>query len=202
MFAPINVAGPDQRRKQLAAKLGQQQQANASSNAGLAASVGQAFHPAVVHALAKTVATQSTNVLPSVLARLGITGNPNANEVSQGFGAPIAGYRPSAASIAPPGPVSPGIPVASAVAPGPAPLTGADTSFAGVPVNNTPIQNQQGAFVAPNQSMNPSADSGPSQPSLVDLGGGHFFDPSSGQIVFNPAAAPGVSGALGAFKAS
>jgi len=30
----------------------------------------------------------------------------------------------------------------------------------------------------------------------IPLGGGHFFDPTTGQIIFNPAAAPGGAAGL------
>jgi hypothetical protein len=210
MFAPINVAGPDQRRKALMAKLGQQQQTNMGGSRSAAQSVGQAFHPAVMHALVRASSTQGTNVLPSVLARLGILGHQNAEEVSQGFGAPISSYHPGVGVQTDQN--APGIPVAGSADPGQAaaalagPATTTDqqgnTVYAAgqaIPASTgstnpvlaaqmaDPTSAYNAAAAASTPAGNGVLDGGMTQRGgLVPLGGGHFFDPATGQIAFNP----------------
>jgi hypothetical protein len=206
MYSPVNVTGPDQRRKQLMAKLGQQAQGNMASQQGVAASVGTGLK-AAMHAMPRAQSTQSTNILPSVLARLGILGNPKADEVSQGFGAPIDSPH--------------GTPLLSSGSGTPIPTAGASPQLPAAPQHFTAAEGSAMTGPAIGQPGGPaygsSIDSGipgapplvfnaPSDPSVanddgfnmqyggggaIPLGGGHFFDPVSGQVVYNPAAASG-----------
>jgi hypothetical protein len=201
MFSPVNVAGPDQRRKQLMAKLGQQQQGNLAGRSSAAQSVGQAFHPGIVHALVKAASTQGTNVLPSVLARLGIYGHNNPDEVSQGFGAPISSYTPGV-GVQDPNQNAPGIPAAGSPDPSQAAQALGGLGIAQQRYGNSVLE-QANAIQASGAGGGPAggipgtdaasayANSVSQQQQAISLGGGHFFDPTTGQITFNPAAVPG-----------
>lgn len=205
MFAPVNTAAPDDRRKQLMQKLSQQGQTNLGQRSSIASSVGSSFRQAMPHGLVRAQGTQGTNVLPSVLARLGIIGNPKADEVSPGVGLPIGSPHGT-----PPPPIASGNPI---------PVMG--VGVGGVPQTpGTAASPSSGASLTgdsfPGQPTQPNVGVGASLPGLsssggfsvspfgplggnyggIPLGGGHFFDPRTGQVTFNPAAAAGGAAGL------
>lgn len=158
VFAPVNQAAPDQRRKQLVAKLMQQAQAHglqSAANAGLVGT-GPVFHSSAL-AQARPMATQASNLAQAIAARMGEMGHgPAAAEHSQAPGQavpaalPVQAIHASAHFI----PVSP-VPAPQAPAPSPA---ASDLASA---FSNAPS-------------------------SLVPLGAFHMFDPVSQQIVSVP----------------
>src|SRR5579884_773932 len=101
IFAPIDQQGPDARRKQLIGKLMQQAQQQTAANAQTAntartggaafAGSGAPFHGVDNAARAfRPQTTQSSNILPSILAKLGGGLNaPQKGEVSPGRGIAI-----------------------------------------------------------------------------------------------------------------
>lgn len=152
------MRGPDARRKQLISKLMQQAQAQysggsvpvpgAASTAGL--SEGRAFRNATdVRRSGALPVTQSANVLPGVLARLGVTGRSLAEEVSPGVGMAINVPRPDRVNPGPDVPFNPGnvqpqgipaatpqLPVGSTEQPGAAPPPPEDNIPSPVPLGN------------------------------------------------------------------
>jgi hypothetical protein len=168
VFAPVDQSGPDNRRKQLIAKLMGQAQSNSAASApglsapaaaGLMGAVGPSFHDQQL-ASSHPMATQAMNVLSTVMGNLGAMGHaPQPNEASAGHG--IAAVPPatpdlhqSAHFVGP----------AASIGPGPTGFTG----FGGLSSTGTPDTTFQ-------------ADLG----SLVALGGGHFYDPTTDMVV-NP----------------
>jgi hypothetical protein len=220
VFSPLDPRGPDQRRKQLIAKLAGQ--AGAAQNAvsripmpgrmgGAMMAEGRSFHGASTSRLGGAAhVTQSPNILQSVLARLGVVGKSHAEEMSGGRGLPIAPPAPHAGSPLPP----PGaaIPISNPVPtqPGPPGLppgiaqTAADIGTPAPAYQVTPDSAGQtlpegtDTLALPNGGEMPDlgfymADGGP-----VALGNGLYYDPASGTILGQqdvnptiPAARPG-----------
>jgi hypothetical protein len=112
VFSPLDPRGPDQRRKQLVAKLAQQAGAAHAASArtpmpgrlaGPLMSEGRAFRGAGdVRLGGKANVTQAPNILQSVLARLGVVGKSHAEEMSAGHGLPIAPPVPQTGMPIPP----------------------------------------------------------------------------------------------------
>lgn len=204
IFTPMDPRGPDQRRKQLIAKLAQQAGANSGAAArvpmpgrlGPMASEGRAFRGASDTRLGGNAnITQSPNILQSVLAKLGVLGHSHAEEVSQGRGLPIT---PPAPSQGLPIPSGAPIPTPGGPAGGTTPMTGLN----GVPVTASPdfqattagqqVPDSAGQIVGPQHTIvDPGffmAGEGP-----VPLGNGLFYDPATGTILGTQDA--GVAGA-------
>lgn len=216
MLSPINIAGPDQRRKQLVQKLSQQSQQHGSvpmppGQHGSASALGAGvnFKSPGMRALPGVQNTNGNNVLASILARLGIGGRAQDNEMSNGIGSPISPYGPhyippSAATAGSPIPAGGGPGQISPPPPGPIGSTWAQTISGGQTNSSLPADQQlsgvdPGANVigGPNQVAAPNAFGNPNSP--VPLGGGLYYDPSSGQIMnFGPnAGAAALLGGVG-----
>lgn len=200
MLSPINIAGPDQRRKQLMQKLSQQTQQHGSvpmppGQHGSAAALGAGvnFKSPGMRALPGVQNTNGSNVLASILARLGIGGRAQDNEMSSGLGSPISPYGPH---YIPPPAASAGSPIpAGGGTPPPLPPPGQalpDPGFQGG--GNPALQVGNPDYLgggnpaqhgAPNPGFlgggNPALGQGGGGP--VPLGGGLYFDPNSGQII-------------------
>lgn len=197
MFSPMNVAGPDSRRKQLVAKLSQQAQQHGAANAGVpmppgaahggsgaaALGVGRSFGAPQMRGLPSPQSSQAPNILASLLARLGVGGRPQENEVSGGPGSPISPYGSHYQPFAPAGPGSP------------IPAGGAQVSLPGSP-QTAPTFTAEGPGAVPESAGQIAGPSGaPNASTIVDpgfftqsngpvpLGGGLFYDPSTGQVI-------------------
>lgn len=208
MLNPINVAGPDDRRKQLMAKLGQQAQQNGAAHAAIpmplgaragtaaALGTGTGFRAPGMHALPNPQSTQSPNILANILARLGVGGRPQDNEVSHGLGSPISPYGPNYIPAPAPDTGSP-IPAGGAAAGAGAGMVGLN----GQPITHVPVAQATAPGPTP---TNTGAVQGPSNTIVdtgfytqgsppVSLGGGLYYDPSSGQILNLGGPAAGAS---------
>lgn len=190
VFAPMDPRGPDQRRKQLVAKLAQQAAATHGAMArvpmpgvaGPSMSEGRAFG-------GRTQTTQAPNILQSVLARLGVVGKSHAEEVSAGHGLPIA--PPAHGVNLPNQPMGSAIPTpAQAVGPGVPAQAG--PTIAETP-RTAPGAAEYNGYDAPLSGGAPAldpgfgiTDSGP-----VPLGNGLFYDPATGTILGQQAGALG-----------
>lgn len=192
IFSPLDPRGPDQRRKQLIAKLAGQ--AGATQNAvsripmprrmgGATMAEGRSFHGASTSRLGGAAhVTQSPNILQSVLSRLGVVGKSHAEEMSGGRGLPIAPPAPHASSpLPPPGAAIPtpeqsasGIPE---VGQSPPPFqVGPDSAGQQIP-DGTDTLALPGGGTMPDLGFL-MGDSGP-----VALGNGLYYDPGTGMIL-------------------
>jgi hypothetical protein len=206
VFAPLDPRGPDQRRKQLVAKLAQQ--ASATQNAaaripvpgrlGSMMSEGRAFRGAGAARLGgRADVTQAPNILQSVLARLGVLGHSHSEEMSAGRGLPIAPPAPSAGMPIPSGspihvPGNPGTPVSPSPNHQPVqPSFDATAPGQSVPAGTNAISTPGGSGV-----VDPGFLTGSAGP--VPLGNGLYYDPASGMILgqqdVNPSAPRGLPG--------
>jgi hypothetical protein len=162
LFAPMDPRGPDQRRKQLMAKLAQgrgrgvpmpAQAGHASMGTGAPFRGAGNFRPPSTH---------GSNVMQSILQRLGVGGAPGQGEFSPGPGQAI-GLGGGA-----------GDPYSQA----PTPITG-----------GTPIPGGEYTPSPPPGSELPSPDPRTFSPSpapddgYIPLGNGLFYDPSTDRVV-------------------
>lgn len=194
-FDALDVRGPDSRRKQLVAKLMQQTQAGlpgsaagigAGSVAGVGAPTsgiaeGRAFRNATdVRRTGALPITQGANILPSVLARLGVVGHSFANEVSPGAGQTIDVPRPDRGHgggvdfptnipTVPPQ-VIPAFPGAGLPAAAPIATTPTATPTTPTVTPTTPV-------APPTAPVPPATDTAPPGTQLVPLGNGMYYDP-------------------------
>lgn len=197
-FAPVDPRVPNARRKQLVAKLMQQQQSAQTpqrqsaitATTGLVGRVG-----------GRPGGVQHSNVLASVLSKLGVGGR---GDVDQSFSPHIQGYDPySTGHYVSPREVSPD----TAVSPS-TPTTSAQDVVAQIHAQgdtNTASQAQQlvdsgGAVYAgtlpDGTSTNDNANTwGSSNPSgLIPLGNGMYYDPVLDQVgVHGPATGLGIA---------
>lgn len=95
LFSTPDPHATDARRKQLLAKLMQQRGAGGTAPVphaagGVLGAVGRGFRNSDSRHTGSLNQTQHDNVLPSVLARLGISGHGGQNEVSPSDGVPIS----------------------------------------------------------------------------------------------------------------
>jgi hypothetical protein len=185
IFTPIDPRGPDQRRKQLIAKLAGQAQAFQNARVprpaplrGLPSALlgeGKQLGSGASRPGGQAHVTQSPNILASVLSRLGVVGRSHAEEMSGGRGLPIAPPAPHAGS---PIPTGSAIPTPGQQPGPPAGLpTGADLAQQ---FPNTPGVSS----LDPNaQYLNMGNDVPSAQSNYVDLGNGQFYDPATGHIL-------------------
>lgn len=108
-YAPMDVRGPDQRRKQLASQVAQasirppRPLPPARGALGSALGMGGSAFGQMAHRMAPLAVTQPDNIMESILARLGITGRSgNAGEVSPGHGLAIPFTHPGVPNPGPP----------------------------------------------------------------------------------------------------
>lgn len=201
IFTPQDPRGPDQRRKQLIAKLagqaGAAQQAVGRipmpSRLAPAMAEGRSFHGASTTRLGgATHVTQNPNILASVMQRLGVLGRSHAEEMSGGHGLPIAPPAPSANAPLPP--------QGSAI---PTPNAGAS---AGIGQSPAPFQASPGTVgqQVPNGVDSIQTPGGQTTPDLgflmgdsgpVPLGNGLYYDPASGTILGQQDVNPTIPGA-------
>jgi hypothetical protein len=83
VFAPLDVRSPDQRRKQLLMRLAQ------GGRAGLVAEGSPSRRAAAFRGIPRPQSTHAPNILASILAKLGVSGGPQAGEFSPGPGMAI-----------------------------------------------------------------------------------------------------------------
>lgn len=134
VFTPLDVRGPDQRRKQLMQKLMMQGQGQGRvpipPKAGsFLSGAGRAFGSIGGRQAPRVNLTHGTNILPSILSKLGVTGTPHPEEVSPGEGIPIPGESHSQSPNAPAGPP---IPVKTPTPDPASPATDTPPEFAGL----------------------------------------------------------------------
>lgn len=208
-FATLDPRVPNDKRKQLVAKLMQQASAPRAGapmpGASVPATDGRSFRNATdVRRAGVQPITQAPNVLSSVLSKLGVTGRQLSNEVSPGEGLPIqipgpighVGVDPReiAQGQATPMPVQAGTPGAGTIA---LPSGTPPTSFAssGAPEWSTPptdVHPMGGWQQLPDGSFTAASDvPGGGVPSLIPLGNGHYYDPVMDQILGHGAVAEG-----------
>lgn len=214
IFAPMDQQGPDARRKQLMSKLMGQVQQNLATNSNTPlpamnrgssalAGAGAPFRgAATVLRSARPQTTQGTNILPSILAKLGAAlHDPQQGELSPGHGLAIGDPASvianlHASPVLSPGPIGHPIPTptapqvpgngavdpqqaAAAAALGVTPqanMTGdqlnAQLAANGQPTQAYPMQ------ITPNQPTQISGGAGP-----IPLGNGLFYDPDTQTII-------------------
>lgn len=169
-FTPLDVRAPVQRRKQLIQKLMAQQ---AAGGAGMAPSTipgrgpvgvseGRTFRNATdIRRPGALPITQAADILPSILARLGVVGKSLASEVSPGQGLAIDVPHPD--HVQEPGDVQ--------HAPDPVKLAsgGADGGTPAPPDSPAP---------SPAPVAAPATDNAADRiPAPVPLGNGYYYDP-------------------------
>jgi hypothetical protein len=222
MLNPINIAGPDQRRKQLMQKLTQQAGQHGAvpmppgaHGSAAALGAGTGFRSPGLRSNGGVQSTHGNNVLASILARLGVGGRAQDNEMSNGVGAPIGPYGPH---YIPPPPANPGNPIPAGGQGGGGLLGGAASNgltppgagVAGInagTISFDPYAQPSGTGAG---AANPNLSDPYAQPSgagagvgavnaaggRVPLGGGLYYDPSTGTVV-NLGSGMGAASLLG-----
>jgi hypothetical protein len=224
IFAPFDPRGPDQRRKQLIAKLagqaGAAQQAGSRTPmpghfGGATLAEGRSFRGASSSRIGgQAHVTQQPNILASVLARLGVSGRSHSEEMSPGRGLPIAPPVPN---------VGLPIPAQGAAIPTPAQIP-AVSPVGGVPVASASTDPTQSPPLTAATATNPDAvatnvsDSGllthsdgqggsygpilehGAGTTVVDLGNGMYYDPVSGQVIGQQDVNPSLPGTRAGVK--
>lgn len=202
-FATLDPRVPNDKRKQLVAKL--MQQATAPHAGAPLPSVppteGRSFRNATdVRRTGVQPITQAPNVLSSVLSKLGVTGRSLSNEISPGYGLPIQIAGPLGHVGIDPREVAQGQATSMPVAPSPGV----------VPPTVDPTSSQPSAVYGGRPNLPPMAlggsnDVGPvtptptagayvsddPHPGLVPLGNGHYYDPVMDRILGHGAVAEG-----------
>jgi hypothetical protein len=141
-----------------------------------------AFLNATGHAFAgrgvpKVKLTHGANILPAILAKLGIGGHGLGEEVSPGEGMPVEPPVPPQVNLPNPGGPNipaPGAPVAPPAAPGAPPP----------PAATGPMENAAMPQIPGTQPPLPSA--GNIMEHLIPLGGVHYYDPQTDSVVQLP----------------
>lgn len=179
IFTPVDVRGPDARRKQLLQKLmGQAQSAQGAATQtpmpvgmrAIATGEGRSFRNATdFHGVPKINVTQGTNIIPSILARLGAVGTSHPAEYSPGPGRSIG--SPQIAAPGPPQAENPQMPTP--------PNPGVNPPHGGPPIfGNTLGDEQPGGQTPFAPTPAPPGDTFNSPVNdRIPLGGGLFYDP-------------------------
>ena len=197
LFDPMDVRGPDARRKQLMHKLAQQGRravplpARAGNAAG-GPGIGRMFSGA---ASARPQSVHPGNIVSSIAQRLGVGGGPQMGEYGGGVGSPIQGYGDPFSRA--PQAISGGTPIApNASWAGPAPDALPGGGFqppvpggGGISPGMAPNGSYSGVapgVANPQQAVNFAAEGSAAvgnTSGLVPLGNGMYYDPASDQVV-------------------
>lgn len=212
IFAPFDPRGPDQRRKQLIAKLAgqagaaQQAVSRTPMPGHLGATTlaeGRSFRGASASRIGgQAHVTQSPNILASVLARLGVSGKSHSEEMSAGKGLPITPPAPS--SVLPDQQTGSAIPTPAMSGPSAAASTTSGTvpvqlASSGLPAEQAQIVTGPGELPSGPGDIYTTVDASgnPTTKPLVDpgflmggganepvpLGNGLYYDPSTGMVL-------------------
>jgi hypothetical protein len=192
IFQPVDVRGPDRRRKMLLNHIMQRGHGPAIFKPGPIGAVGRSFRGS--SALPHGHFTQGGNILSSILNQLGVGGQDQGglgNEHSPGAGIPVplthpnSGFGPDrgAAFGGPPIPTPPPLDVPP---PSLGPINGPSLGNGpSMPGNIPPDSGGVGSNILPTYGGDNAINtitSGPA-PNLVPLGNGLYYDPTLNQVV-------------------
>lgn len=175
LFAPMDPRGPDQRRKQLMAKLAQQHRGAApmpTAAGGMSFRGTSNFRPPATH---------GGNVVASILQRLGVGGGPGQGEFSPGEGMPIGHTGAGDPFSRTPTPITGGTPIPHGDPP-PVPPPGVTPTPAAPPLGDSPYPPTPTPSPVPPAGMTGSDATTEQTPGLIPLGNGLFYDPSTDRV--------------------